>query len=124
MIPSPQSRTQSNLAQTQDPEVIFFLGAGASVKAGVPDTYKLVDGFREDIKSDTEVSATTDRILDTLKQWKLQRDTTETRVDVELLLEALDKMKLESRQRELLLRFYKEPQYLLPGYPEKGDIIK
>ena len=91
------------------------------MKAGVPDTYKLAEGFREDIKSDAEVSRVVTRNFETLQAWKLEEDTSDTRVDVELLLEALDKM--ESRESELLLRFYKDPEYLLTGYPEKGEIV-
>ena len=66
------------------------------MKAGVPDTYKLAEGFREDIKSDAEVSRVVTRNFETLQAWKLEEDTSDTRVDVELLLEALDKM--ESRR--------------------------
>ena len=37
-------------------EVVFFLGAGASVRAGVPDTYSFVQEFKESLpKNEREI---------------------------------------------------------------------
>lgn len=40
------------MSSTENPEVIFFMGAGASVKAGVSDTFGLVDKFKETLTSE------------------------------------------------------------------------
>ncbi len=104
------------------PEIIFFLGAGASVKAGVPDTYRLTEDFRSDPTLDAESRANINEMLEILSAWKKRTDPENPRVDIELVLEALDR--LQSNDHDLLLQFYDHPRYLLPGYPEKGVTIK
>ncbi len=110
------------MSQKPEPDVIFFLGAGASVKAGVPDTYKLVTAFQDEVKSNPSLGPATERIVTLLKGWKKTTNQPDNRVDVELLLEALDR--LRSRESDFLLRFYDDPKYLLEGEPEKSAIIE
>ncbi len=97
------------------PEVAFLFGAGASVKAGVPDTFKFVDEFKSSvINSDNR--DTIERIIDTLKEWR------NSDIDVELLLETLTK--LDAKDQEPLLQFYKDGKFVLNGSPEKQPIIE
>jgi len=76
-IPSPTNE--------EKPEVVAFLfGAGASVEAGVPDTVRLIEQFRNK-DADPKVSA----FLDRLSQWAQQQKRT---VDIELVLETLQRL--------------------------------
>jgi len=95
-------------------EVIFFLGAGASVPAGVPDTRSFVNQFIES-ESDTDKKATIEKIVKTLKDWK------KSDIDVELLLETLTK--LRDKEQEPLLQFYEGGNFNLTGYYEKEPLI-
>lgn len=104
------------------PDLIFFLGAGASVKAGVPDTYNLVTAFQDEVKADQSLGPTTERIVTVLKDWKKTTGHDDDRVDVELLLEALERLK--TRDSDFLVRFYENPKYKLESEPEKSRIIE
>ncbi len=108
------------MAQTGSSEVMFFLGAGASVEAHVPDTYGMVQEFRNAKKADVALSRTVNTILTKLEEW-LSDQGQEKKVDVELLLESLDK--LRSRDQEVLLRFFKSSNFLLSDYDDKNPII-
>jgi len=96
-------------------QVVFLLGAGASVKAGVPDTFRFVEEFRQSIINN-EDRKTIDRIIETLRTWH------ESDIDVELLLETLTK--LDTKEQEPLLRFFTGGKFILSGYPEKRPIIE
>lgn len=106
--------------QTSNSQIVFFLGAGASVEAHVPDTYGMVQEFRDAKKDDATLSKTVSAILNKLENW-LSDQGQEKKVDVELLLETLDK--LRSRDQEVLLRFFKTSDFLLSGYDDKNPII-
>lgn len=95
-------------------EVVFFLGAGASVAAGVPDTYAFVDEYIKSIQEPTK-KETIEKIVQTLKEWKYSN------VDIELLLETLTK--LDNKEREPLLQFYKNGNFILEGDSEKKPLI-
>lgn len=99
-------------------EVVFFLGAGASVRAGVPDTYSFVKEFKESLdKSEREIVGI---IQEKLILWKKQRGE-EERVDIELLMEVLDK--LTRKDEEALLHFYEVKRFLLEGFPEMNPLL-
>lgn len=100
-----------------DKDVVFLLGAGASVDAGVPDTYSFVKEFRNSVSDETD-KTTIDKIIDTLKRWK------GSDIDVELLLDTLTK--LDAREKEPLLKFFEkvEDKFILKDYSEKRPIIK
>lgn len=38
------------MEEDREPRILFFLGAGASVAAGVPETFQLVDEFLKDLE--------------------------------------------------------------------------
>jgi len=84
-------------------EVIFFLGAGASVKAGVPVTRKFVEKFEERInRNENGKKEALTWILNILKSKKKPEDI----IDVELLLETLHKL---NNMREDVLTKFSDP---------------
>ncbi|MFA4955445.1 MAG: SIR2 family protein [Candidatus Methanoperedens sp.] len=99
---------------TKSSEVMFFLGAGASVAADVPDTYSFVKEFIDNI-NENDKKETIGKIVQKLKDWK------NTDIDVELLLETLTK--LENKGQEPLLQFYEGGDFILKGYSEKKPLI-
>lgn len=96
-------------------EVVFFLGAGASVKAGIPTTYSFVQEFRDLIKNNPEKRDDIEIIITTLETFKGRK------IDVEDLLEILTKLK--DKDQETLLGFFKDCKYILKGHPEKEPLI-
>jgi prefoldin subunit 5 len=100
-------------------EVIFFLGAGASVPAGVPDTYSFVQEFIDDI-DEAEKKETIEKIVQTLEVWNLEV-WKKSKIDIELLLETL--VKLKDRKYEPLLQFYEGKAFILKGYADKKPLI-
>jgi hypothetical protein len=48
-------------------DVVFFLDAGASVKAGVPDTFGLVDEFSDHVQDQVENFKVLEKILGILR---------------------------------------------------------
>ena len=92
-----------------------MLGAGASVKAGVPDTFKFVSDFEDSLTNEGKKHLV-QKIVGTLYAWQ-QSD-----IDVELLLDTLTK--LDAKDQEPLLRFYEGGEFILRGYPEKRPIIE
>lgn len=99
----------------QSSQVIFFLGAGASVAADVPDTYSFVKKFRDNI-GDNAKKETIEKIIQTLERWK------GSEIDVELLLETLTK--LETKEEEPLLHFFEGGKFILSGYSPKKPLIE
>jgi len=87
-----------------EPEFLFILGAGASVAAGVPDTFNLVSEFLKHLKTGQKNSELEHckEILKILEKSELASDG---KVDVELLLEALDQ--LENIDECIPLKFFR-----------------
>lgn len=96
-------------------EIVFFLGAGASVAAGVPDTYSFVNKFIDNLR-DPNKEETIKKIVQILENGKEPK-----KIDVEDLLETLTK--LENREQESLLKFYDVGDFILKGYSEKEPLI-
>jgi len=96
-------------------EVVFFLGAGASVEAGVPTTYLFVQEFRDFIKNNPDKSDDIKIIINTLQTINGRK------IDVEDLLEILTKLK--DKDQETLLGFFKDCKYILKGHSEKEPLI-
>jgi hypothetical protein len=102
------------IMETKSSEIVFFLGAGASVAAGVPDTYSFVHNYVESIHENSK-RETIEKIISILKKWK------RTEIDIELLLETLTKLK--NKESEPLLQFFSNGIFLLKGYGEKAPLI-
>ncbi|MDD5530465.1 MAG: SIR2 family protein [bacterium] len=97
--------------------IIFFLGAGASVKAGVPDTYTFTKQFRDWLKTeDVQKWETLEKIIEIVKKYRKEPE-----IDIELLLELLTK--LTTKDQELLTKFYENGKFLLENYSDKRPII-
>ena len=71
---------------------VFFFGAGASVYAGVNTTFGLVDEFITFLKDQDELSETLNEILSILQQ-------DEHRVDIEELLQTIDRLEKRPNTR-------------------------
>ena len=89
-------------------EVVFLFGAGASVDADVPDTYKFVTNFEEHIKQHhPELFEQLLSILKVIGKFNERNSVTEQKkVDVEQLLYNL--RRLIEREADPLLDFYEE----------------
>lgn len=100
-------------------EIVFFLGAGASVAADVPDTYSFVDKYIKNIESSQKRETIKD-IIEKLKQWKAEQRR-EIKVDIEDLLESLTKLK--NKDQEPLLAFIEGGHFVTDGYYDKQPLI-
>lgn len=96
-------------------QIVFFLGAGASVKAGVPDTFSFVREFVDSLTNEREKQTVT-KIIDILTEWRKEE------IDIELLLETLTK--LQNKEAEPLLLFYANKTFILESELKKQPIIK
>ena len=101
-------------------EVVFFLGAGASVYAGVPHTYAFVEEFKNSPLLDEYDKKTVEFIETRLLQWKKERGEY-PRIDIELLMETLDK--LGRKDDEAILQFFELKKYLLEDYSSKIPLL-
>jgi hypothetical protein len=90
-----------------NPDLIFFLGAGASIDAGLSGVLQLVDRFKEwlESKSKTDQLNIVVEILSILDMWKKKRHDPSD-IDIELLLDAIER--IEERDNDLLLYFHKD----------------
>jgi SIR2-like domain len=96
-------------------ELIFFLGAGASIPAGIMGVRDMTNEFlnqlqKEDHKEHLEL---TQDILDTLSKWK-NNNNDKDQVDVELLLETIEK--LENRHSDVMNLFYENKGNILTKF--------
>jgi hypothetical protein len=105
--------------ENKSSEVMFFLGAGASVAADVPDTYSFVDEYLKNIKN-LHKRSTIEDIIEKLKQWKAKQGK-EIKVDIEDLLESLTKLK--NKEQEPLLAFIERGHFITDGYYDKQPLI-
>jgi hypothetical protein len=101
---------------SSESEVLFFLGAGASVHAEVPDTLGMVQRFEDHIRQWPKKSRTVETIIKILRERKPPREP----VDVELLLETLER--LEKKEQEEILWFYELGKFVLEGYSDKRSL--
>ena len=87
-------------------DTIFFFGAGASVDAGIPDTYRFVDDFLNDVEEkNPTLFSSLNEIISIRKKFNertLGKD--KARVDVEQLLSTLEHLK--TKDNEILLEFF------------------
>jgi hypothetical protein len=90
------------MVEIDNRDIIFLLGAGASVEAEVPNTYSFVSQFVNSVTDDGKKKAITS-IIDELKKWE-RNHSGRDEIDIELLLETL--MKLEDKDNETILQFY------------------
>ncbi len=92
--------------QNTDDE-IFFLGAGASVAAGVPTTFGFVEAFKSTLSDEHETRVLED-ILRVLRDWRGMQEGISGGADVELLLETMER--LANLDQDVLARFLRLPE--------------
>jgi len=90
----------------QKQDVIFFFGAGASVDAGVPDTYKFVEDFKLFIKEKPRFHSCLMSILQIQEAFN-EKTLEKKDVDVEQLLDTLTH--LINKDEDIILDFYENP---------------
>ena len=107
--------------EVKSSEIVFFLGAGASVKAGVPTTFSFVNEYIDSIQEPAK-KETIKKIVNTLEQWKKEKNQPNNeKIDIELLLETLTKLK--DRDQEPLLSFFPGGIFILGEYYDKDPLI-
>ncbi|MGD6809603.1 MAG: SIR2 family protein [Candidatus Bathyarchaeia archaeon] len=92
-------------------EIVFLFGAGASVDAGVPDTYSFTSQFQESIKEKSKLSELLWTILKILEKTNEKNRKQRINVDVEQLLDSL--RRLIEREKDQLLEFYDGKKFLI-----------
>lgn len=98
-------------------KMIFFLGAGASVEAGGKGVVDLVFDFMNWLKPKSEPDFNVvEKIIAELDEW-IAEQKIRRKVDIELLLDAIEK--LENAQKDILLKFYDNKEFILSNF--KGD---
>lgn len=92
--------------------VLFFLGAGSSIPAGLNGVATLVADFRNWLESEhkTDCLDIIENIIFTIKQSKEKRGDKD-KIDIEMLLEAIEK--IEKRDQDVLQLFYDKNTFTL-----------
>jgi hypothetical protein len=107
-----------------DPEVIFFLGAGASIPARISGVQCMVNKFLQKLKEEQRNSdfEFANDIFTLLSEWK--KDRKELVVDIELMLETIER--LENRHFDVMPLFYNQKNKVLEkfGNSEKSSPMK
>ncbi len=101
---------QENLTEDDAGQIAFFLGAGASIEAGVPDTFTFVAEFIAAISGKEKEQV--EQLVKLLQEWG-NTQSTPRKVDIELLLQALQT--LSNKDQELIIPFIDNPQLKLPS---------
>ncbi len=121
----PNAESLSSIYQNQESsaadsltDVAFFFGAGASVAAGVPDTFSFVEKFIQTRSSPEREYVIA--IKNELNKWG-EKQKPPRIVDIELLLEALEV--LVKTDENLVLPFYRLQQSLLPSGCDPAAIL-
>jgi hypothetical protein len=111
-------------SETESPEIIFFLGAGASVEADIPDTRKFIsgkgnceEGFLERLEKQGNQKEL-DVLNDIIKSLDEQK---RNNLDVELILEILDQ--LNDKDKYHIHHFY-EPRTFKFNSQEDFESLK
>jgi hypothetical protein len=92
-------------------DVIFFFGAGASVDAGIPDTYAFAKDFEDYIKNIyTQLYPHLLKIIERRELFNKKDNDLKPQVNVEQLLDTL--RRLTNKDKEPLLDFYDEKHFL------------
>lgn len=108
---------------------MFFLGAGASVDAGLPDVVRLVCKFVEWLKSISENQglnekqrseakehlSLVEKILTILKNWRAEQKNYNTEIDIEILLDAIER--IENKNTDILSAFYENTSLKIGEHP-------
>jgi NAD-dependent SIR2 family protein deacetylase len=110
--------------EQRNTDTIFLFGAGASVDAGIPDTYTFVSEFEEYINQHhSDFRELLSSIVKIRKKFNQRiNDKDESEVDIEQLLDTI--RRLIERENEPLLDFYTEKRFSLNVEQNKFTKIK
>jgi hypothetical protein len=86
-------------------EIMFFLGAGASIHAGLKGVVALVDDFLNYLGKETNEYKIAFTIVGLLQEWK-KDNKIDREIDLEILLEAIEK--LENIKHDYIKYFFKD----------------
>ena len=111
----PFSQEAEDSAEAKPPQVSFFLGAGASVEAKVPDTLQFVASFLESLQGGKKEQF--EKFKNQLEKWAKAQNPPRI-VDIELLLETLQR--IVDAPRDPLSAFYSSLK--LPGF-DAGELL-
>jgi SIR2-like domain len=105
------------------PKIMFFLGAGASVPADVKGVVELVSDYKDWLSSNnkSEDRKIVEEIEETLQKW-LARQNIDRQVDIELVLEAIER--LENANNDVLLDFLDNKKFKLSKFKEDRSLSK
>ncbi len=101
--------------------VLFFLGAGASVMAGVPATEEMVDRFLESLKANQLADRTLKEIVSRLRHWSKESEKRPI-TDIELLLQVLER--LQRPYEDPLTLFFSKAKYDLEEAFPKANLVR
>jgi SIR2-like protein len=92
---------------------MLFLGAGASVRAGISEMGMLYRDYKSWLQSNskTEEFKIVDEIETILKSWIKEKEI-DIQIDIELLLETIER--LENVDKDFVTAFYKNMEFVLP----------
>lgn len=102
-------------------DTIFFLEAGASVDAGFLDVVSLKNEFLRWLENESKLDSLSlsNDILNTLRSWKAKRPWEPSDFDIEILLEAMEK--IENKGEDPLSEFYENRLLTLEKNPTNAD---
>jgi hypothetical protein len=72
-------------------DIIFFFGAGSSIPAGIKGVVDLLEDFKDYVRKEPEVYVIAEELITILNDWK-KTIRTERNIDLELLLELVEKI--------------------------------
>jgi predicted transcriptional regulator len=110
-------------SRTPKSSTLFFLGAGASIAAGVNDVRGLVKDFRDRSASNSgpEKTQRIEKIIHLLKEW-LSNQEEEREVDIELVLETIDR--LENIDKDIVSQFFENEIDLVTEFKDNNSHSK
>src|SRR6185437_16935842 len=95
---------------SSDGKIIFFLGAGASIPAGINGVVGLVDDYKKNLKTISESDFNIiDKITAMLSEW-IAEQKLDRQVDIELVLETIER--LENKEKDIILKFYDNGRFI------------
>jgi hypothetical protein len=110
-------------SKTPKSSTLFFLGAGASIAAGVNDVRGLVKDYRDWLASNSNPEKTQriERIIYQLKEWLLDQEG-EREVDIELVLETMER--LENIDKDIVSQFFENEIDLVTEFKDNNSHSK
>ena len=101
---------------------MFFLGAGASVPAGINGVVGLVKDYKEWLAKDkSDDNRIVEQIENLLQEWLIEQDS-DRKVNIELLLETIER--LENIKDDPLIKFFDDKTFKLSNFKGDGSLSR